>query len=86
MKNESVLDKPQDTLDPKVWSVNASTSEVALTDEAQQKIQKAVDWVQSKYQFPELSVFIIGSITSNSYSSTSDIDIDFCSPKFVPKS
>jgi len=28
---------------------------------------------------PDLSVFIIGSITSNQYTSTSDIDIDFSS-------
>ena len=84
MKNESVLDKPQDTLDPNVWSVDTS-GEVKMTDEAAAKVQKAVDWIQSKHQFPNLSVFIIGSITSNSYSDTSDIDIDFCSPNYVPK-
>ena len=28
---------------------------------------------------------MIGSITSNSYSPKSDIDIDFCSPSYAPK-
>ena len=44
MKNESVLDKPQDTLDPNVWSVDTS-GEVKMTDEAVAKVQKAVDWI-----------------------------------------
>ena len=39
--------------------------------------------MQGKWNFPDLSVFIIGSITSNSYSQDSDIDIDFSSPNYV---
>ena len=76
--NESILDKPQDTLDPSVW--NVADDNITLTEEATAKIQKAVDYVQGKWNFPDLSVFIIGSITSNSYSRDSDIDVHICSP------
>ena len=34
--------------------------------------------MQDRYSFNDLSVYIIGSICSNSYSDGSDIDIDFC--------
>lgn len=34
--------------------------------------------MQDKYHFEDLSVYIIGSICSNSYSDSSDIDLDFC--------
>ena len=34
--------------------------------------------MQEQYNFTDLSVYIIGSICSNSYSKNSDIDIDFC--------
>ena len=49
-----------------------------LRDEAKAKLEKAVAWVQERYRFEDLSVYIIGSICSNSYSDSSDIDLDFC--------
>ena len=73
---ESILDDPREGLSPEVW--DSSSTPPVLTDEAQAKIDALVDWVQQKYEFNDLSVYIIGSICSNSYSSTSDIDIDFC--------
>lgn len=76
---ESVLDAPKPIMDPTVWTISEE-GEVRLVPEAETKIQKVVDWAQSKYSFPQLSVFIIGSITSNSYTENSDIDIDFCCP------
>lgn len=82
--NESILDKPQESLDPSVWT--EVDGNIVLTPEAIEKMQKAVDYVQGKWNFPDLSVFIIGSITSNSYSPGSDIDIDFVSPDFIAKS
>lgn len=73
---ESILDDPRESLSPEVW--DSSSTPPVLTDEAQAKIDALVDWVQQKHKFNDLSVYIIGSICSNSYSSTSDIDIDFC--------
>ena len=81
--NESILDAPQDQLDPFVWITDGDN--VSLTPEATTKIQKVVDYIQGKWNFPDLSVFIIGSITSNSYSPDSDIDIDFVSPTDMSK-
>ena len=76
---ESVLDTPKPQMDSTVWSVS-ETGEIRLTPLAEEKIQKIVNWAQNKYEFPQLSVFIIGSITSNSYSENSDVDVDFCCP------
>lgn len=81
---ESVLDAPQPSLDPAVWTASEDGTFV-LSPEAQEKVQKTVDYIQSKNQFDGLSVFIIGSITSNSYSEDSDIDINFCVPEWIGK-
>lgn len=51
-----------------------------LTPEADEKLANLVGWVQDRYHFNNLSVFIIGSICSNSWTDSSDIDIDFCAP------
>ena len=45
VKNESILDKPQDTLDSTVWSIDAENGETKLTEEAETKIQAVVDYV-----------------------------------------
>ena len=78
---ESILDAPQSSLCPEVW--NISTNPPNLTDEAQHKINDIIHWAQNKYNFNNLSVYIIGSICSNSYSGNSDIDIDFCAPNAI---
>ena len=75
---ESILDAPKESLDPAVWQEQSNGSKPTLTPEALKKLSLAVDWVQDKYKFNNLSVFIIGSICSNSWSENSDIDIDFC--------
>ena len=75
---ESILDEPKESLDPAVWQEQSNGSKPTLTPEALKKLSLAVDWVQDKYKFNNLSVFIIGSICSNSWSENSDIDIDFC--------
>lgn len=73
---ESILDAPRDDLCQEVW--NTSSQPPALLDDVQQKLDNLIDWAQSRYHFNNLSVYIIGSICSNSYSDDSDIDIDFC--------
>lgn len=75
---ESILDAPQDTLDQNVWNLQANPKKPSLQSEAKAKLDKAISWVQDKYHFEDLSVYIIGSICSNSYSDSSDIDLDFC--------
>lgn len=75
---ESILDEPKESLDPAVWQEQSNGSKPMLTPEALKKLSLAVSWVQEKYRFNNLSVFIIGSICSNSWSENSDIDIDFC--------
>ena len=80
MVKESILDEPRATLDPSVWQEAPGSGKPVLTDEAAQKLHKAVEWAQEQYHFNNLSVFLLGSICSNSYSEDSDIDIDFCAP------
>ena len=75
---ESILDAPQDTLDQNVWNLQTDPNKPSLQSEAKAKLDKAISWVQDKYHFEDLSVYIIGSICSNSYSDSSDIDLDFC--------
>ena len=76
---ESILDAPRAGLDSAVWQDSSSSSaKPALSQEAQQKLDKAIGWVQSQYNFSNLSVYVIGSICSNSWAEDSDIDIDFC--------
>ena len=76
--NESILDSPKPGLDPVVWQDSSGKDKPTLSPEAQQKIYNAINWVQDQYHFNDLSVFIIGSICSNSWTDSSDIDIDFC--------
>ena len=75
---ESILDDPKPSLDPNVWQEQPNDGKPILTPEAVKKLDLVVNWVQKKYKFNNLSVFIIGSICSNSWSENSDIDIDFC--------
>ena len=78
---ESILDFPKDGLNPLIWKQNADGS-FALREDAEQKIQQIVDWARQTFKIPDMHVNITGSSTSNSYSSNSDIDIHFNSPKF----
>lgn len=75
---ESILDAPKDGLDPFVWQQSLSSEKPILSEEAYSKISNIIQWAQQQYNFKDLSVYIIGSICSNSYSKDSDIDIDFC--------
>ena len=76
--HESILDDPRSTLCPEVW--NLSYNPPKLLENAQQKVSRIVDWAQDRWHFNNLSVYIIGSICSNSYTEESDIDIDLCAP------
>ena len=77
---ESVLDAPKPGLDPAVWQDDPDGGQPVLSEEALRKLGRALEWVQEQYKFSNLSVYIIGSICSNSWSENSDIDIDFCAP------
>lgn len=75
---ESILDTPKPGLDSSIWQTTLESGKPTLTDEATLKLEKAIEWVQEQYHFNNLSVYIIGSICSNSWSENSDIDLDFC--------
>ena len=75
---ESILDNPKPGLDPAVWQDVSGSGGPILAEEALRKLQSAISWVQDQYHFNNLSVYLIGSICSNSWSENSDIDIDFC--------
>lgn len=82
VKQESIIDSPKAGLCPDVWEqvMDATGSGMVwtLTTEARLKLEKVaihlMDWMNIK----SYEVHIVGSITSNQYSSTSDIDIHFC--------
>lgn len=42
---ESVLDAPKATLDPAVWQETPGSGKPVLAVEAQQKLDKALEWV-----------------------------------------
>lgn len=84
--DESVLDQPRDGLDASVWQyADGPDEKPVLTDEAQQKIADVLDWVLQKYKVPVDFIHIIGSITSNSYSAESDVDVHIVSKKLKPE-
>lgn len=78
--DESILDFPQDDLCPAIWQKNEDGS-YSMTPKAEQTIQAIVNWAQAEFKIPDMNVNITGSITSNSYSERSDVDIHFSSPK-----
>ena len=79
--NESILDFPKETLNPSIWT-KLDDGTYALRDEVRATIQAIGDWAKSTFKMPNARVNITGSNTSNSYSSSSDIDIHFNSPNF----
>ena len=77
---ESILDFPQETLNPNIW-VHLDDGSYVLRDDVSIVIQDIVEWAQNTFQIPQMNVNITGSNTSNCYSKNSDIDIHFNSPK-----
>lgn len=78
---ESILDFPKNGLNPSIWRRNPDNT-YSLTSNARYVVATIVNWVKVTFNIPDLSVRIVGSITSNSYSSKSDIDIHFSSKAF----
>ena len=76
---ESVLDQPQNDLCKEVWRKDKDGN-YSLKPEACQKISNIVNWIIEKFDLDNPSVNITGSITSNSYSKDSDIDVHIYSP------
>ena len=80
MKNESILDKPQVSLDPIVWNSNGDDGAFILTQEAESKITEILKAVIVKFELQEFGANITGSITSNQYTEDSDIDLHISTP------
>ena len=89
---ESVIDFPKESLCPEVWekviSVDGINETWQLTETARLKIEKVarylIDCYKKTYSYDpdEYSVHITGSITSNSYTKNSDIDLHILIPAF----
>ena len=78
---ESILDFPKDTLNPSIWT-QLDDGTYALREDVEDVVEKIASWARQAFKIPEMSVHLTGSNTSNSYSSSSDLDIHFSSPKF----
>lgn len=74
--NESILDTPKLGLDEFVWQKNENGS-YSLKEGPRELIKVIYDWFKSKFKVNNAGLHITGSITSNSYSSESDIDLHF---------
>lgn len=77
--SESVLDFPREDLDKSVWQ-RGESGEYELTPEAEAKVARVVGFLVKSCNIQNCSVNMTGSITSNSYSDDSDIDLHFNSP------
>lgn len=73
---ESILDTPKEGLDQLVWTKKEDGT-YTLTDFARTNIGFIVEYVKKTFKLQNVSVRIIGSITSNQYSEDSDIDLHF---------
>lgn len=80
MKNESILDKPQVSLDPIVWNSNGDDGAFILTQEAESKINEILKNIIVKFELQEFGANITGSTTSNQYTEDSDIDLHISTP------
>lgn len=84
-KNESVVDTPvSNGLCPDVWEEDDEIGYV-LTDEADKTIADVCEKVINALKLEDYSIRIVGSICSNSYSDTSDIDIHISAPSITEK-
>lgn len=76
---ESILDIPRPGLCEDVWRMDESGAYV-LTPEAETKIDAFVRYIKRKFGMPgSVHVRLVGSLMSNSYSDSSDIDVHFSS-------
>ena len=82
VKQESIIDQPKVGLCPDVWEqvIDATGSRMVwtLTTEARLKLEKVATHLMNWMKISGYEVHIVGSITSNQYSATSDIDVHFC--------
>lgn len=78
---ESAIDMPKPTLCPDVWEqvMDATGAKQVweLTAEARLKLEKLAKFLMEQMAISSYLVHVVGSITSNQYSSSSDIDVHF---------
>lgn len=80
---ESSIDKPQAWLDEAVWMKAGDV--VVLRPEAEAVVMQVIQHAAATFKLPDYIVHIIGSITSNQWTPTTDIDLHFCCSKFNAK-
>lgn len=72
--SESVLDFPEGkTLTKDVW--NKKDGKYSLNNETKEKAEKIIDWAISEFKLKNPKSRIVGSICSNTFNDSSDIDI-----------
>ena len=76
---ESSLDKPKEGLDKAVWTDDQPP---VLTPQAQAVVDQVVAHAVATFKIPQFKLHIIGSITSNQWTDTTDIDLHFYCPTF----
>lgn len=76
---ESSLDKPKEGLDKAVWTDDQPP---VLTPQAQAVVDQVVAHAVATFKIPQFKLHIIGSITSNQWTETTDIDLHFYCPTF----
>ena len=62
--NESILDQPVPNMCKDVWDISDPKNPI-LKPEAEEKIQRIVDWAVDRFDIINHTVNITGSITSN---------------------
>ena len=71
---ESVLDFPNGSgLSKDIWIKNGN--KYSLNKETREKAQKIIDWAVDKFDLKNVKSRIVGSICSNTFNGSSDIDI-----------
>ena len=83
--DESVLDFPEgSTLTKDVWDKTKDGNYV-LNDETKKKAQAIIDWAVEEFGLENPKSRIVGSICSNTYNDSSDIDIHISSDNITKK-
>lgn len=80
---ESSIDKPQVWLDEEVWMKTGDV--VVLRPEAEAIVMQVIQQAAKTFKLTDYTVHIIGSIASNQWTPTTDIDLHFCCSKFNAK-
>ena len=82
---ESVLDFPKGkSLSKDIWE-KSDDGKYSLNEETRKKVQVIVDWAVKEFSLENPSIRIVGSICSNTFNKSSDIDIHISADNITKK-